>query len=64
MAKKEGSHENPFFRGKESEFRGGDLTIDSPVGSIFGDYVAKGNNAIESAIAEQAPHGSKKGAKS
>jgi len=58
--KGEGEDKNPFFRGRESEFNGGELTVMSPVGSIFGDYIHQGQNAMDTAIEEQAPGGSKR----
>jgi hypothetical protein len=51
---------NPFFRSKESEFDGGDLTIKSPVGSIFGDYLHTGLNAMDTAIYADVPGKSKR----
>jgi len=63
VAKKD-EYKNPFFRGEEHEFDGGDMEVRSPVGSIFDEgYVHKGTNAMESGLAEQVPTHSKKGAK-
>jgi hypothetical protein len=57
--KVDGGPVNPYFRGKEERFEGGELTVESPVGSIFGDYVHAGPNAMDTALEEQAPPSSK-----
>jgi hypothetical protein len=67
MAAKKGAREvtpahNPFFRGDEREFIGGEKTITSPVASVFShDYVRKRpGNAIDDALHEQGIGTSKK----
>jgi hypothetical protein len=46
---------NPFFRGDESYFDGGELTVRSSVGSVFShDYLrSDGSNAMEDELSEQ-----------
>jgi hypothetical protein len=54
-------YDNPFFRGHESEFKGGEMTIKSPVGSVFDEgRVSKSPNVMEEVLREQAPGHSKK----
>lgn len=48
---------NPFYRGRESDFNGPDLTVDSPVGSIWDESRTRkdGSNVMEDVLKEQAP---------
>lgn len=48
---------NPFYRDHEEDFRGPELTIDSPYGSVFREDRTRkdGSNVMEDVLKEQAP---------
>jgi hypothetical protein len=55
-------YENPFFRDYEKRFVGGEMTITSPVNSVFDERRTRkdGSNTMEDVLHEQAPAHAKK----
>lgn len=53
--------QNPFYRNREKDFRGPELTIDSPYASTFDEgYTRKdGSNTMVDVLKEQAPASAK-----